>query len=87
MSIDTYSTEELEKELKRRQDMVRHAEIQKREDIGAVLRRACEEIEGFQALLIPSPKSELHCAVFGGSSYDYEITLNSHYNPLREDNR
>lgn len=76
--------EELQGELNRRKAQARCKEIQKREDIGAVLRRACAEIEGFRSLLIPNIKSELHTAVYEGS-LDYEVTLTCFHNPLNED--
>jgi len=86
MDLTKLTTEELQAELSRRASQERRNAITRRERIGQVLAQACNDIPDFKRLLIPNEKGELYQAIFGDSS-NYEITLTSYYNPLKEDDQ
>lgn len=82
--LEHIPNEELQAELNRRKSMAMHKELKKRDRIGLVLTKVCNEIPEFRELLVPNPKSELYQAIFG-DSMDYEITLTCFHNPLNKD--
>jgi hypothetical protein len=86
MDLAKLTTEELEDELRRRRNEALVSALRQRRRVGEVLCQACNNIPDFKALLVPNPRGELYTAIYGNSE-DYEITLTSFYNPLKEDDQ